>query len=415
MSSTRRLVRCSSRVLTAVRLASTCVIPSLYLTVVTVAGLPRRRARQPQALPITRFAVLVPAHDEQAVIADALEAFHRLDYDDRLFEVHVVADNCSDRTADIVRASGWNVHERDAPDDPGKGPALNWLMDRLDGDPDHRFDVAAIVDADSVVDPAFLREMSAAFVNGADVAQGYYSVRNPEDSANAALRYAALACRHHLRPLGRCRIGASAGLYGNGMAFRWWILQRHRWTGHLVEDAELQMELLVRDGIVVTYVPDACLVAEMPNSLDAALSQNERWERGRLDVMRRYVPPLARTFMRARGRRRIVYADAITDLVLPPLSVLASVQLLGLTVDTAAALFGRPGARGRAVLGVTALAVLTGHVLAGLRSVRAPASVYRSLAAAPRMIAWKAIIWARALGPRRREVTWQRTQRNAEL
>jgi Glycosyl transferase family group 2 len=256
--------------------------------------------------------------------------------------------------------------------------------------------------------------MSAAFADGADVAQGYYSVRNPDDSANTALRYAALACRHHLRPLGRCRMGASAGLYGNGMAFRWSIVRRHRWTGHLVEDAEFQMELLVRDGIVVTYVPGARLVAEMPVSYDAALSQNERWERGRLDIMRRYVPRLATIIVRARGRRRIVYADAILDLVLPPVSVLAALQLIGLTVDAAATLLRRPGAGVRTAIGVTGLAVLIGHVLAGLLSVRAPASVYRSLAAAPRMIAWKSIIWARGLSPRRHQVTWQRTQRNAD-
>jgi cellulose synthase/poly-beta-1,6-N-acetylglucosamine synthase-like glycosyltransferase len=388
-------------------------MPTLYLAIVTMAAAPRRPTLR-RTEPRTRFVILVPAHDEAAVIGDTLAAFHRLDYDRSLFDVEVVADNCSDRTADIVRACGWTVHERKTLTDRGKGPALNWVFDLLVADAARDFDVVVVIDADSVVEPSFLRAMDAAFACGAEVAQGHYAVRNPDESANAALRYAALACRHHLRPLGRNRLGASAGLYGNGMAFRRSILEHHRWTGHLVEDAELQMELLLNDGIAVTYVPDAQLVAEMPTSFDAAVSQNERWERGRLDVMRRYVPRLVLGLLSARGRRRVVYVDAIADLVLPPLSVLAAVQMLGLASDSVAMLFRRPGSALRVTIGAGALIALAAHVLAGLRAVDAPPAVYRRLRSAPRMIVWKTALWARALSPRRGEVTWQRTRRNAE-
>ena len=160
--------------------------------------------------------------------------------------MHVVADNCSDRTAEIVRAHGRRVHERDAPDDAGQGPGAELAARSArcaSGDAD--FDVAVVVDADTIVDPGFLRAMDDTFRRGAVAAQGYYSVRDPDVSPAAGVRYAALACRHHLRPLGRRRLGASCGLYGNGMAFRRDLLRRRRWTGHLVEDAEFQNELLV--------------------------------------------------------------------------------------------------------------------------------------------------------------------------
>ena len=135
--------------------AAAVAVPSAYLLVLTVAGLLPRKRRPESGAPETRFAILVPAHDEEAGIGRTLKAFETLDYPSELFSVHVVADNCADATADVVRQSPWTVHERTAPDDPGKGPALNWLLDRLvaSGDP---FDAIVIVDADTTVDSGFL-------------------------------------------------------------------------------------------------------------------------------------------------------------------------------------------------------------------------------------------------------------------
>jgi hypothetical protein len=81
---------------------------------------------------------------------------------------------------------------------PGKGPALNWLFDRLqaDGTP---FDSLVIVDADTTLHADFLRQMAAALDGGAAAAQAYYAVHDPGGSTSAALRSAALACRHNLR------------------------------------------------------------------------------------------------------------------------------------------------------------------------------------------------------------------------
>jgi cellulose synthase/poly-beta-1,6-N-acetylglucosamine synthase-like glycosyltransferase len=384
-----------------------------YLALLTAAGARPPRPIVPHRNAATRFAILVPAHNEQAIISGTLAAFGALRYDRASYEVHVVADNCTDRTAAIVREHGWTVHERDAPDDPGKGPALNWLRDRLDRDRPGAFDVAVVVDADTVVHPDFLVAMDQAFDGGAVAAQGYYSVLEPETSASAGVRYAALASRHHLRPLGRNRLGASAGLYGNGMAFTWDILGRRRWTGHLVEDAEFQMELLLRDGIRIEYVPGARLEAEMPVTLDASSSQNERWERGRIDLARRYVPELVRTIRTAPAGRRIAYTDAIVDHLVPPLSVVILLQGAGLALLTPPAASGNRRAIAGAAVHVAAIAAVVVHVVVALRSVNAPGSVWRSLTDVPKIILWKVRLWARALAPSS-EVTWQRTQRNAE-
>jgi cellulose synthase/poly-beta-1,6-N-acetylglucosamine synthase-like glycosyltransferase len=354
---------------------------------------------------------MVPAHDEEALIDETLTSFEQLDYDTKLFDVHVVADNCSDATADIVRQHGWTVHERFDDEAPGKGPALNWLFERVDRIAD--FDVAVIVDADSSLDTDFLRMMDRAFSRGATVAQGFYSVRNRDESAVAGLRFAALACRHNLRPLGRRAIGGSAGLFGNGMAFERPILRRRKWTGHLVEDAELQMELLVLDGVLVEYVPEAKLEAEMPVTLTAAASQNARWERGRAQLARRYIPILARQLVARRQSRRIAYADAIADHLVPPLSILVTLQASNIATGIVGAALGHRRQGLRLAADVLASLCLVAHIAAGLRSVSAPRSVYRSLVSAPKMVTWKMGVWGRAIRPRS-HVEWQRTRRNAE-
>ena len=137
-------------------------VTATYLTVLTVAA----HGRRPVGPVVTsggertRFVVLIPAHDEEIVIGRALEALSRQEYSSDHFAVHVVADNCDDRTADIVRSHGVCVHERVDRERPGKGPALNWLLERLVSAGEH-FDAVVIIDADTSVHPAFLRHMDA--------------------------------------------------------------------------------------------------------------------------------------------------------------------------------------------------------------------------------------------------------------
>jgi len=383
-------------------------LPAAYLGLVTLAGVPRPRSGAAGRTD-HRFVVLMPAHNEAAGIASALESLAALDYPADRFDVHVVADNCTDETLTVAERCGAEGHERVAPDDPGKGPALNWLLDRLVAR-DEPFDAVVVVDADTIVDDQFLRQMSAAIGDGATVAQGRYSVRDAEPSPAVSFRWAALACRHHLRPLGRCRLGASCGLYGNGMVFRRSLIVGRRWSGHLVEDAEFQMELLL-DGHDVVYVPGAVVMAEMPASLDQATSQNERWERGRIDLVQRFVPTLVERLPRSSGRR-VQFADAAADHLVPPLSSLMAAHLALAGLAGIGSVAGVPGTRAVARTQVLAGGVIVLHVLAGLYSVRAPRHHVIALLRAPSIVLWKVKLWLSVLAKGEEEVAWTRTERN---
>lgn len=405
----RRLAGLSS--VTSLAISAPLALATTYVAVLTVAGI--RPARRPAASPggpPTRFAVMIPAHNEAGGIAATLASLADLDYPADSYAVHVVADNCTDATAQVVRSHRVRAHERVAPDHPGKGPALNWLRDLLLAD-GVEFDAAVIVDADTSVDAQFLSVADAHLRAGAEVLQGYYSVREPESSQAATFRYAALACRHYLRPLGRTRIGGSCGLYGNGMIFSRTTITTHDFSGHLVEDAEMQNELLL-EGTKVAFASDAVLHAEMPSGLDAARAQNARWERGRLDLARRYVPPLARRAVT--GPDRLAAADAVLDHITPPFSMLAGAHLAAASAAALARALGARAGRSLLIAHVAGLAVLATHVVVGLRAVRAPARAYRGLLSAPRQIVWKIGLWL-AVATGRERASWTRTRRNVEV
>lgn len=382
-----------------------------YLGILTTAAWTRRRAdrgREPHlADEVRRLAVLVPAHDEERLIGSTVASLVAQDYPTDRFAVHVVADNCSDETAAIAAAAGAEVHERNDPARPGKGPALEWLLGRLHDDAKPA-DAFVFVDADTVADRRFLAAIDRALAGGAAVVQGHYGVRDAGSSPVVAFRAAALAVRNHLRPLGRTAIGGTAGLHGNGMAFRADAMAGRRWSDHLTEDAELALELLL-DGTVVAFVPAARIEAEMPDTLAAATSQNERWERGRLDLSRRYLPALVGRTITGGPLPRRAYADATADLLVPPLSVL--VAATGLWTTAAALRWIAPRPSGRSPLAFIVAAGQAATVLSALRMVDAPAPLYRSLLSAPRMVAWKLGLLARVVA-RPSEDRWVRTARN---
>jgi cellulose synthase/poly-beta-1,6-N-acetylglucosamine synthase-like glycosyltransferase len=351
--------------------------------------------------------VLVPAHDEEKVIGDTLESLASADYPADRFRVFVVADHCTDRTVEIATAAGVDVRQNGS-GSRGKGPALQWLLSgvladaRRDGTV---FDAVVIIDADTVVDPGFLGAMAARFERGAVVVQGQYRVRDPGATTAAALRSAALALRHHLRPLGRTALGGSCGLFGNGMAFSTDVLASRSWSDHLTEDIELQNELLL-EGVVVDYAPDAVVEAAMPATLEASRTQHERWERGRIELARRFVPQLVRLAARDRGRR-VAAVDGVLDHLVPPMSVLVAATGVVVSASSVVAVVRRT----RCSRGWWMVVALVGHVTSGLVLAKVPPAVYRSLLHAPALVVWKVRLWARMV-LRPGAEGWARTARD---
>ena len=386
------------------------LVPLGYLGLLSVAALvaARRGARAlsaarnapGQSRPLPRFAILIPAHDEAAVITGAVGSVVALDYPAHQRDLFVVADNCTDRTAELARGAGATVYERNDERQRAKGYALGWLLDQLEAE-GRRYDAYVVMDADTHLSPNFLRQMAAALASGARVAQAQYRVLNSEDSWTAGIRAVAFALFNHLRPLGRSCFGWSAGLKGNGMCFTREVIERFGWGSYsLTEDVEYHVRL-IEAGMRVVYIPDATASAEMPNNLAQARSQQTRWERGRLDLTRAYVPPLVRGFLRHGDAARL---DAAMEILLPPLSLLIGVvcACLGL----AALLRWGPAL----ALALALVALLALHGLIGAALANLTARAYLSLLRAPLFVAWKCWVYLSALFGRSGG-SWVRTQR----
>jgi cellulose synthase/poly-beta-1,6-N-acetylglucosamine synthase-like glycosyltransferase len=360
----------------------------------------RRQTPARRGEPSSRFIIMVPAHNEERLLPQLLESLRGLDYPRELYAVHVVADNCSDGTAELGRAGGAVVHERFNTELRGKGYALEWLLQQIweRGD---AHDAILILDADSVVSPNFLRVMDARMSRGERVIQAYYAVRDPENARSAGIRAVALTVLHYLRPQGRMVLGGSTGLKGNGMIFAADIPRTHRWTASLTEDIEYHMTL-IRAGERAMFAPDAVVWAEMPDSLKSSQTQNERWERGRMEMIRTYVPGLIGEGLR---RRSFLLLDAAIEQLIPPFSVVVGLSVLALV---AALVLQSPAAIALAAFIVLGQAI---YVFAGLAMAQAPRSVYQALLFAPAFVLWKIVIYVRLLlGIKPRG--WVRTARN---
>ncbi len=384
-------------------------LPLAYLALLSIAALLPRRGTSniPASLrgnageeDLPSIGILVPAHDEALVIGQLLASIAALDYPASCYQVIVVADNCSDETAHIARATGALVYERTDPGKRAKGYALQWLLQQLAADR-RTFDTYIIVDADSSLSPSFLRQMAGELARGAQVVQARYLVRNPNESWASGLRAVAFTLFNHVRPLGRLRLGWSAGLKGNGMCFRRDVLERFGWgASSLAEDVEFHTHLL-QAGLRVIYAPETLVTAEMPTSLKQARSQQARWEGGRLALIRNCALPLLGSGLRQRDLARL---DAAAEIIVPPLSVI--VLLVMLCAGVALLLGWAP----TLWLAAGLIAALLLYLVAGIILARLSLRAYLSLLVAPVYIGWKCWVYVAALFGRSGS-SWVRTGR----
>jgi hypothetical protein len=348
-----------------------------------------------------QFAVLVPARDEEASIGGTLSSLDALEHPRELVEVIVVADNCTDRTAAEAARAGATVWHR-VGGEGGKGAALAWALGRL-ANVGPTVDAVVIVDADCVVAPNLLTAVEARLHAGANAVQVAYRVGNPDASAIAALRYASFALVNVVRPLGKARLGLSAGLFGTGMAFRRELLARHPWVSRsLLEDQEQHLRF-VAHGERVTFAPETSVVSAMPTSLRRSSSQQLRWDAGRARLIRTWTPRLLAAGLR---RRDVVQLHAAVEPLIPPQSLL-------LAANVAAALLARRAGPGVSRLAVANLGGQAAFVAGGLALVRPPATVWRALVYAPALAAWKLALLAR-LWSGRGPTRWVRTEREPQ-
>ncbi|BDI28734.1 glycosyl transferase [Capsulimonas corticalis] len=366
--------------------------------------------------PRLRFAVVIPAHNEEMVIAATLDSLKQQSYPKDLYEVIVVADNCTDPTADIARGFGVTVMERANLQERGKGYALDWAFASLLAERGGA-DAFVIVDADTWIAPDFLEVMARRIALDSDpqglcALQGRYGALNVDEGWRAALMAGALDLFNHVKPLGREWLGLGVGLKGNGMAFSRQLLEKAHWRGDSVtEDIDYGLDLIRHHNVLVGYVPDAKVMAQMPTTADQAASQRERWEGGRYALLREKAFPL---FAEGLRRRSLALCDAAIDLMILPLAELGALIVLWGALTAGAILLNLlPHPRAWALIAALDFLGLIAYILIGLKVADAPKAAFAALAKAPAYAVWKLCLYA--LKPFRKRGggagEWVRTER----
>jgi exopolysaccharide biosynthesis WecB/TagA/CpsF family protein len=366
----------------------------LYLVTLSIASTRGRRAtRIPDGRQSSHLlTVLVPAHDEELLIARCVGSLLDQTYPRDLYQVVVIADNCSDDTAARAAASGAKVMVREQPDARGKGQALRWAMDQvLAASPAP--DAVVIVDADSIADRGLLAALERELTAGHAAVQADYTVLANPGSPRSELVAAGFLLFHRVRLSGRAALGMPASLVGNGMLFSRELLEAHPWDAFTgVEDLEYTIRLRLA-GIRPRFAADAVVSGPMPVSHAGADRQRLRWEGGRFNVVRARLWPLVAASVTHRDPRLL---DAAVDLATPPLGLLCMAVLAGATISVAAVIAGLVPVWVLAPW-VIALAAMPAFVLIGLLAAGAPSSTFSALLGVPGFLGWKVLTYLRLL------------------
>jgi 1,2-diacylglycerol 3-beta-glucosyltransferase len=351
-----------------------------------------------------RFRFVVPAHNESNGIGDTVKSLLSIDYPRELFEVVVVADNCTDDTAEKARAAGATVMVRNDTSKRGKGYALDHAFSATPAD----VDAVVVIDADTLVSPNLLRAFAARRDLGAEAIQADYAVRNPNAGWRTRLIAIAFGAFHIVRSRARERLTLSCGLRGNGMCFAMSLLRAVPHQAYsVVEDVEYGLRI-GELGHRVFYADEAHVYGEMVTSAASANTQRRRWEEGRKQLVQKNAMRFLRAGLAQRDRVRL---DLAFDLLIPPLSSIA-VGLLGVLVVSLGLVWGlqAPGltlfccALG---LGAVGLYVVRGWMLSGTG-----ARGLLDLALAPFYVVWK--IGLRFRKPPKATSEWVRTAREPD-
>ncbi|MEW5958788.1 MAG: glycosyltransferase family 2 protein [Chloroflexota bacterium] len=363
-----------------------CLVPVGYLMLMALAAIrPILPPPLENRVPTHRFIITIPAHDEANVIEATVRRLKALNYPAQLFSIHIVADHCTDNTAEAARQAGAVVHERNTGPRSGKGAALSWLFERVLSEPDAG-DAVVIFDADTRVDPEFLRVMDTRLAQGDQVIQGQHIISNPDQGRFPALTWAMFLVDNRFQNLGRTNLGWSAKHMGDSICFRADILRRVGWGEGLTEDYQLRQKLLL-EGIKITYEPAAIGYGEAPLTWAQARAQRARWLRGTHDAGRQYA---WRLLVEGLKRRDPALLDGALQAYLPAYSTLTLLVGTILLCKLASNWFiGPVFPESFIVTWIILLLVLLLYPLFGLVLEQAPPKAYLAILSGPAFIVWR--------------------------
>ncbi len=274
-----------------------CVFGAVFAwsTLIVLIGLIKPRRRHPAAERKLKFAILICARNEESVIRLPVKSIAMSKYPAARREVIVLADNCTDATAERARSAGATVWEKTSPSS-GKGDVLAWGVERVmrrGG-----FDAIAVFDADNIVADNWLDVINDALLDGETVVTGRRHSSNAKANVISGWYTVYWDMMNELSNNVRTNVALSGKLTGTGFAFLVSALGPEGWrTRTMVEDVEFSVQTNLR-GQRVAYVPEADYADEQPVTTVYMWRQLRRWATGGWQVARFYLLPWLKTLLR---------------------------------------------------------------------------------------------------------------------
>ena len=239
---------------------------------------------------------IVSARNEEKVISNLIESLKNQHYPKNKLDIYVIADNCTDNTAQIAREAGAIVYERFDETKKSKGYALEWFFDKVLEEFPDKYDAFCVFDADNIVAPSFINKMNEKLCEGEQIVQGYRDIKNPGDnwlSANGAFYFWMLNRLYHYS---RYKLGLSSFIQGTGFMVSMDIIKEEGgWhTTALTEDIEFSFTQIAK-GRKIAWANDAVLYDEQPIKLAQIWNQRLRWGVGNIQVMKKCIPMLLKS------------------------------------------------------------------------------------------------------------------------
>lgn len=287
----------------------------------------RRHSPAPKHAPKCRFAVLIAARNEQAVIGHLVESLAAQDYPAELYDIFVIPNNCTDDTAAVARAHGAKLLHCSLPV-RCKGDVLREVIAKLDKQGAH--DAICVFDADNVVDPGFLRAMNNAWCAGARAAQGYRDSKNPRDTMISGSYSIYYWMVNRFYSHARAESGLSAIINGSGFMADFSLLSAMGgWnTQTLTEDIEFTTKCILA-GERVHWVPEALTYDEQPLTFAQSWRQRCRWSTGLYQCLAHYFLPLMRGLFAGGLQGFRAHTDQLLFLLAPVIQLFWLMSMAG--------------------------------------------------------------------------------------
>ena len=284
----------------------------LYQIMVSLCSLVKIKDKPLKVNKNHKFMAIIPAHNEEAVVVNLIESLKKQNYDKNLYDIYVIADNCTDNTAKVAKEAGAIVYERFDETKKTKGYALDWFLDKkIQENAD--YDAFFVFDADNIVHPDFIKNMNKKLCQGEEVVQGYRDIKNPSDNwitAGYALFYWTM---HRFYHLARYNLGLSPLLNGTGFMVKFDVIKPEHGlkTVTLTEDIEFSLKRIIK-GKRLGWSTDAIVYDEQPTGFKQSWSQRSRWTVGHMQCIKEYTNKLA---MAAKEKKTMLNFDGFLYII----------------------------------------------------------------------------------------------------